>query len=109
MPDFKRKSEGGSSCRDVEPDPAGRLTLKNGAAITSRGQQRKSEGASKGGSNRKIRGKYQKVDHAPFVCGCGKSYKRTNDGSTSKYEEDHKKKCGQYQPKGIADFFKKAS
>ena len=49
----------------------------------------------------KIRGKYKKVnDHAPnawFVCGCGKSYKRTNDGSASKPEEDHKKKCTKYQ------------
>ena len=103
----KGGSKGGSSFRDVEPDPAGRLTLKNGAPITSLGQQRMSEaGRARAG---KIIGKYQKVDHAPFVCGCGKRYKRANDGSASKPEEEHKKKCGQYQRQGIADFFKKAS
>ena len=54
-------------------------------------------------------GKHKGNDHEPFVCGCGVSYKRKNDGSASKSEEEHKKKCRMYQRQGIASFSKKAS
>ena len=41
----------GSTFRDVDPDPAGRThPLTTGAAITSKGQQGKSEGGTKGGT-----------------------------------------------------------